>query len=169
MALLSRIERQNLIDLLLRLPNIGSAAARNLLLADLPSELQYAIPFDNAPALHIANIVDTANSDAWAQLPNGSIPLQIVIENALFSVRGSNLAGQLQAMLDTVKSRAAQTGAPTQVPTPPAQEVPDSTAGRSPMNMKLTGAEFKLLQQSLLDIFRSWDDLAGMVRETYNN
>ena len=34
--------------------------------------------------------------DDLVQLPDGTIPLQIVIENALFSVRGSGLAGQLR-------------------------------------------------------------------------
>ncbi len=50
MGSLTRSERRTLTDLLLRLPNMNNAAARNLLLADLPSDLQQGIPAETAPA-----------------------------------------------------------------------------------------------------------------------
>src|SRR5215204_6569885 len=108
MSLLTATERRTLIDLLLQLPNSGNAAARNLLLSDLPADLQNAIAFDNASVIHITNIVNTASSDAWERLPNGSLSVAVIIENAQYMVRGSRLAGTLETLLNTLKSRAAQ-------------------------------------------------------------
>ena len=149
MALLTRAERQKLIELLLQLPNSSNPAARSLLLADLPPQLQYAIAFEPAPANHIASIVNIVTSDAWEQLPDSTIPLQVVIENAIFSVRGSQLAVQLQSFLATVKTRSGQGAAIV---------VED---GGTLSN--LTGAQYQQLHSALLSAFPSPDALRQMV------
>lgn len=151
MRLLTRAERQNLIDLLLQLPNSSNAAARNLLLADLPRELRNVIAFDAAPGNHIANIVDTVISEAWSQLADGTVPLQVVIENAIFSVRGSRLAGQLQTLLAAVRSRVGQS----------AVNVVAGNAG-DPFD-NLTIAQYQQLHSALLSAFPSQDTLRQMV------
>jgi WD40 repeat protein len=106
MGLLRRYERQQLINLLLQLPNIEDSAVRHLLVANLPRNLQDHIGFANAPAVHITNIVDTVNSAAWLRLSNGSWPLIILLEDAVYIVNGSRLGDKLQALLDIVRARA---------------------------------------------------------------
>lgn len=105
MGVVTRSERQQLIELLLQLPNINNAAARNLLLADLPRDLQNAVAFDSSPSVHIANIVELVNSTVFNRLSDGSVPLLIVIENAMFMVRGSALGRQLQGLYKVVQLR----------------------------------------------------------------
>src|SRR4051812_44057965 len=92
-------ERRQLIDLLLKLPNMGNAAARRLLVASLPRALQDAIPAADAAGQHIANIVDTVNNDPYVQLADGSWPVMIVIEDAMYMVRGTTLENDLKALL----------------------------------------------------------------------
>src|SRR5215218_10918054 len=103
MGLLTRDERRTLTEYLLRLPNIGDAAARRLLLADLPQTLRDSIEFANAPAIHIANIVNAVDSDAWAVLPDGARPLFTVMENAADMVRGARLESELRSLLGTLR------------------------------------------------------------------
>jgi hypothetical protein len=155
MPLLSGKKRQDLIDLLLSLPNIGDPASRNLLLADLPGPVQNAIPAAGAPAVHIANIVDTLNDEGRTQA-DGTVPLRIVLENAVYLVRGSRLAGQLQAVLDSLAAPpAAAGGAPAPVPAP----APAPTASLD----RLTGAQRKQLYDALLSAFPTPTDLRRMV------
>ena len=107
MPLLTRAQRQTLVDLLMRLPNINDAASRNLLLTDLPSALHSTIPFNGAAGTHVANIVSVVNDDAWARLPDGTIPALVVIENAIYMVQGSGLAEQLQTLHDALQAAPA--------------------------------------------------------------
>ena len=138
MSLLNRTPRQALVDLLMRLPNIGDAAARNLLLTDLPQGLTRTIPFDAAAGTHVANIVNAVNDDAWARLPDGTVPLLLVIENAIYMVQGSGLAAQLQTLHDAVQAAPAPPGgggpAPPGAPPdpPPAPAPPGKTTPATP-------------------------------------
>ena len=137
-ALFTREGRRQLIDLLLRLPNSGDAAARNLLLAGLPSALQQSVPFSNVPATHIAQIVDTVTGDAWRQLPDGTRPVEIVIENAMDTVRGTQMAQQLHDLLNRVPVRnEPRAAAPAPTAPPPA---PRSTTARPPVDFVIITA-----------------------------
>jgi hypothetical protein len=151
MGLLTRPQRQALVDLLMRLPNITDAASRNLLLTDLPSSLTQTIPFDGAAGIHVANIVNAVNSDAWARLPDGTVPLLLVIENAIYMVQGSGLAAQLQALHDAIQA----------APAPPAP--PAAPAAPSISLANLTGPQRKQLSDALLSAFPTAADLQQMV------
>jgi hypothetical protein len=183
MGLLTRDERRTLTDLLLRLPNIGDAAARSLLLTDLPSGLQNSIPFDNAPAIHIANIITAVDSAAWSQLPDGTIPLLLVMENAIYTVQGSGLASQLQTLHDTLKARSSGQAVSTTVASgDPASSAPAQTTGSAttpnpqasasgttgvpptrPPLQTLTTQQRKQLYNALLSAFPARSDLARMI------
>src|SRR5438067_2245402 len=104
MGFLTRSERQTLTDLLLRLPNINNISARNMLVVDLPDALTQSISVDSSPAIHISNIVEAAND--WEARAGEELPIALVIENALYGVRGSRLADDLQALLNELKARA---------------------------------------------------------------
>jgi hypothetical protein len=108
MGLLTADERRMLIDLLLSVPNVEDPAARRLLTANLPRRLLENIPFSDTTAIHIANIVDTVSSDAWAYLPDGSPAAAIVITNAAQLVDGSVLSAQLTGLLNEVQARPRQ-------------------------------------------------------------
>ena len=154
MAPLTRQESKTLIDLLLRLPNINNPAARNLLLSDLPSTVQLAIAFDPAPAIHIRNIVEALNSEDAEQLDDGTIPLLVVIENAIYAVRGSRLAGELRPFQDKVK---ASTGPASQ-----SSATRGALADADPPS-RLTGEQYRELQAVLLAAFPQYGDLQRMV------
>jgi hypothetical protein len=113
MGVLTAEERRTLIDLLLSVPNVEDPAARRLLTANLPRRLLENIPFSDTTSIHIANIVDTVTSDAWAYLPDGSAAAATVITNAAQMVDGSSLAAQFTGLLTDLKARP--------VPPPPAQ------------------------------------------------
>jgi hypothetical protein len=162
MSLLNRTQRQALVDLLMRLPNIGDAAARNLLLTDLPQSLTRTIPFDAAAGTHVANIVNAVNDDAWARLPDGTVPLLLVIENAIYMVQGSGLAAQLQTLHDAVQAAPAPPGGggPAQPGAPPdPAPAPAPTISLT----SLTGPQRKQLYDALLSAFPTPTDLARMV------
>ena len=101
MAQLTRAQRQTLIDLLLRLPNSGSAAARNLLLADLPRSLVDSIQFDNAPVTHIGNIVSAVTS--WAVGPGETAEFT----GRVVFVRPTLQAGEQYLIYADVENRSA--------------------------------------------------------------
>jgi hypothetical protein len=169
MALLTPDERRTLTDLLLRMPNSGNAAARSLLLDGLPRALRDSIPADNAAAIHVRNIVNTA--DEWAPEPGEQAPILLVIDNALYTVRGSGLARELQALLDAANTRAGQaaSGAATQTgaghnpaPNNPTSDPPPST-GAAPRLPNLSGSQYRQLQNALLAAFPTLGGLAQMV------
>lgn len=101
---LDREKRRQLIDLLLKLPNISDAEVRTVLLATLPTALQQSIPLVRTAAIDIPRLVDTVSSEAWSPLPDGVYPITVVIENAIDLVPGSRLADELQTFLNTLRS-----------------------------------------------------------------
>src|SRR3954471_9429182 len=107
MGLLTHAEKQRLMNLLLQLPNINDPNVRELLVADLPTDLQNRITPAESPAIHIANIVNTIDSDAWAQHPDGAWSIILVIQAAIYMLQGSRLAQDLQSLVDTLTARAA--------------------------------------------------------------
>jgi effector-associated domain 1 (EAD1)-containing protein len=161
MGLLNRSQRQTLVDLLLRLPNIGDAATRNVLLTDLPPGLVNTIASANAPATHIANIVNAVNDDAWARLPDGTVPLLLLIENAIYMVQGSGLAAHLQTLHDTLQAAPAAPGGST--PAPADSPAPAPASPPTIVLTSLTGPQRKQLYDALLSAFPTPTDLARMV------
>lgn len=153
MPLLTRAQRQTLVDLLMRLPNINDEASRNLLLTDLPQSLTQTIQFDGAAGVHVANIVNAVNNDTWARLPDGTVPLLLVIENAIYTVQGSGLAAQLQSFHDSLPTGA--------VPAPAAPAVAPNPAAISLAN--LTAPQRKQLNDALLSAFPTPAALRRMV------
>jgi Effector-associated domain 1 len=160
MGLLNRSQRYALVDLLLRLPNIGDAATRNVLLTDLPPSLTRTIPFDAAAGTHVANIVNAVNDDAWARLPDGTVPLLLLIENAIYMVQGSGLASQLQTLHDTLQAAPAPAADPAPAPAPSAAP---PTPPPTIILANLTGVQRKQLYDALLSAFPTPADLARMV------
>ena len=161
MGLLTRSERQRLMELLLRIPNTNGAAGRQLLLVDLPKDLQVAIPFDNSATIHIANIIDIVSGEAFARLADGSIPLLVVIENAVFMVRTSALAGQLQVLYAALLTRASAQQAADAAPG--AAAVLHTSSG-SPAGRDHTPAQQYQLYTALLSAFPTVGDLERMVQ-----
>jgi hypothetical protein len=167
MSLLTRAQRQALVDLLMRLPNINDAASRNLLLTDLPQSLTRTIAFDGAAGTHVANIVNAVNDDAWARLPDGTVPVLLVIENAVYMVQGSGLAAQLQTLHDAIQAApppqvggaTGQTGITTPPVPPPAAPAPTPSISLT----QLTGPQRKQLYDALLSAFPTASDLGRMV------
>jgi hypothetical protein len=101
---LNREKRRQLIDLLLKLPNISDAEVRSVLLATLPVGLQQSIPLVRTAAIDIPRLVDTVSGEAWSPLPDGVYPITVVLENAIDLVPGSRLADELQTFLNTLRS-----------------------------------------------------------------
>ncbi|MFZ4656199.1 MAG: effector-associated domain EAD1-containing protein [Caldilineaceae bacterium] len=101
---LNREKRRQLIDLLLKLPNISDGEVRSVLLATLPVGLQQSIPLVRTAAIDIPRLVDTVSGEAWSPLPDGVYPITVVIENAIDLVPGSRLADELQTFLNTLRS-----------------------------------------------------------------
>jgi TIR domain len=103
--LLTQEEREKLIALLCELPNIGYANVRHSLVSTLPAEFQNNIDFDMPLGDHITEIVDTVISDPHFQLPDGSYPIMVLIENALDVVKKSQLRDELQLLLNNLEDR----------------------------------------------------------------
>jgi V8-like Glu-specific endopeptidase len=151
MGLLTGAERASLIELLLRLPNVDREAVRRSLVAGLPSMLRLSIEDPGVAGAHVTSIVDMAETDAWSQLPDGSWSVIRIVENAIFSVRGSRLEQELGALLETLKDRAvdrASQPAASVEPTPPF----------------LDRTRFALLEEALLRAFPSAASLRRMLR-----
>ena len=183
MGLLTREERQQLVELLLQLPGVLDADARRLLVIDLPYNLQAGIPVSDVPAQHVAHIVATVESQAWAPLSDGTWPVLVVVENALYTMEGSQLAGSLQTLLDLLKARATQAAssarqpaqAParlsaTTTPAPPVAatdaEAPGGPAPAPPAPpVALSKNERLVLQQALLKAFPSRGALAQVTAQ----
>jgi hypothetical protein len=102
---LSSEERQKLIDLLCRLPGIGHINTRYSLVATLPSDLQNNIEFNDPIKVCITSIVDMVSSDAWCQLIDGSYPILVVIQNAMYMVRRSKLEIELMILMNKICTR----------------------------------------------------------------
>lgn len=106
MGLLIQGERQVLIDLLCKLPGIDVYPhVRHSLTATLPDDLRNTIMYSNALNTDIASIVDMVTEDAWCQLPDGTYPILVVLENALNKVRGSQLEPKLLSQMNIRRER----------------------------------------------------------------
>lgn len=106
MGLLRNDDRDQLIRLLLQQPNIEEKAVRRILLAGLPSPLRATVKLSDIPLAELHAILDVADSDVWAPLPDGSYPVIRVIENAISIVVGSKLELELQALARNLRDRA---------------------------------------------------------------
>jgi hypothetical protein len=106
MVLLIQGERQVIIDLLSKLPGIDVYPhVRHSLTATLPADLRNSIPYTNTLNIDIAGIVDMVTEDTWTQLPDGSYPILVVLENALNKVRGSELGNKLFNQMNVLRTR----------------------------------------------------------------
>ena len=103
--ILTQEEREKLIALLCKLPNINYANVRHSLVSTLPAEFQSNIAFDKPIEVHISEIVDFVVNDTQYKLPDGSYPIMIVIQNALNMVKKSQLSDELQMLLSDLKDR----------------------------------------------------------------
>jgi len=103
--ILTQDEREKLIALLCKLPDIQYASVHHSLVSTLPAQFQRNTDFDMPPEDHITEIVDTLVSDPNFQLPDGSYPIMVLIQNAINMANRSKLEGELQKLLDTLKNR----------------------------------------------------------------
>src|SRR5689334_7219471 len=106
MADLSRAQRRRLLDALTALPALDAAAARDLLLQDLPA----GAPRADIKSVDLALIVSAA--DAWGMLDEGTDALLVLLQNALDFSRGTAQGRELQALYDELSSPVAQLAAP---------------------------------------------------------
>ena len=77
MGLLTRQERERLVQLLLQIPQIYDIEWRRLLTATLPERLRTSIPTAPDALTHVTHMLEIADSDAWVRLPNGDRPIGI--------------------------------------------------------------------------------------------
>ena len=128
-------------------------------MTDLPQSLTRTIAFDGAAGTHVANIVNAVNDDAWARLPDGTVPVLLVIENAIYTVQGSGLAAQLQTLHDAIQAapppQAGGATVQTVITTP--------TAPPSIVLTQLTGPQRRQLFDALLSAFPTTAALERMV------
>src|SRR5690349_9445521 len=98
MGLLTRQERERLVQLLLQIPQIYDIEWRRLLTATLPERLRTSIPTAPDALTHVTHMLEIADSDAWVRLPNGDRPIVVIIGNALLAVSGTSMAMELQSL-----------------------------------------------------------------------
>ena len=116
--LLTQEEREKLITLLCELPDIEYANVRHSLVSTLPAQFQSNTDFDMSLEDHIIEIVDTVISDPHFQLPDGSYPIMVLIQNAFNMVKKSQLRDELQLLLNSLKDRLGVVLQILAVPTP---------------------------------------------------
>src|SRR4051794_9642270 len=92
---LTRDQRRQILDLLLRLPVLNTAAGRTQLLADLPPALVASLARSDTQRIDLAVILD--GCAAWPPTAPPH-PLQILLENAAGLVLGTQIASDLQAI-----------------------------------------------------------------------
>jgi hypothetical protein len=172
MGLLDRDARQRLIALLLRIPGSQDRGTRDLLLQDLPFNLVSNIQRDKAALVDIANIVNTADSDTWARLLDGTPSLQVIIQNARNLIAGSHGEADLEQLLAIVQGQDRTEGTtgdlddqPPSVPSVPSTLPPEpTTPPPSDGSLILDGRQLRRLQEIMLRAFRDRGSLARMVR-----
>src|SRR5688572_28045888 len=103
MGLLTREQRNRLVELLVMIPNVHDPVARNSLVVHLPDELRLSIPISAAPRVHIQSIVDTVEETRWTPLVDDAWPIILVVESALFLMKGTHNHAELERLLDTLK------------------------------------------------------------------
>lgn len=125
MGVLTREETRTLIDWLVHSPLAGDLIGRHYLLSGLPDALRQSVPDIAEARPHLARMIEIVDSDVWAVLPDGTLAVAIVMENARAAVRGSTLADQLNALLLALESRSRPDAAPpSPLPAAPAQAAP---------------------------------------------
>lgn len=151
MVLLIQGERQVIVDLLCKLPGIDVYPhVRHSLTATLPADLRHSIPYTNTLNIDIASIVDMVTEDAWSQLPDGSYPILIVLENALNKVRGSGLGNKLFDQMNILRARFGL----------PLKEI---------QNIVPPEPFFDVFLQNLYDLIHELPTLQDVLRETAND
>lgn len=141
MGLLTRDERRDLIEMLLKLPISLDAQTRRLLVRSLPIAIQQNISYSAIPRIDIETFIDSAEADS-AQQADGSWPIVLVIEDAIGLVAGSMLASRLQQLLDVLRTRAAESSG---------QPGTQTAARQGPL--RLNNAEQEQLLNALLSAF----------------
>ena len=154
MSLLKAGERQTLIDMLLRLPNIDDRLNRRLLLAGLPEQMKNSIPSSDTPITALASMVDVADGDAWAELSNGTWSIVVVVENSLQFVRGAKLGVELESLLNTLRERLLKGS----------QQPAGQPAANPQAATHIPGEQVYRLHAALLSAFPDRDLLGMMVR-----
>src|SRR3954463_13158155 len=99
MALLTRDERRNLIDLLMDLPNITDPDARNLLTADLPRSLRESVDPSDPPRIYLTSLVNDIEGETWNGPIEGRWPLATLLENAIDAAQDTTVGQQLRPVL----------------------------------------------------------------------
>jgi hypothetical protein len=150
--------RQQLIDALLGLPWISNRQFRDQLLANLPRNLELGVQRSDSTSLDVTAIVD-------ATLRWDRAALRQLINNALDSVRGSEAALALEALLAQLDALPEPPPPPT-VDTPRSQPMPsdwvvlDAMVKRNEMMSvadlrSTTGLDADLVQQGVLVLVSS--------------
>lgn len=166
MGLLEGDERQRLIAILLRLPHIGDPDLRAILVANLPNTLQNTISANRAAAvIFVPQLIDMVDGETWAQLLNKAWSVIFVVENALNMVRGAQIEEELQALLDTLKTRV-RSRKPDRLPRSSGPQEP--TPWPVQPNILLTPEQRTQLQEALLTTFARKSKLVQMVWETFD-
>jgi hypothetical protein len=109
MGLLFPEERNTLVDLLVRLPNIAYPLVRQQLLPGIPLDIQVQISAIGASKPDLISMVNEVDNENWDEPYQGSWPVLQLIKNAKFLVGKSSPLGQkLQALLDVLILRSEQ-------------------------------------------------------------
>jgi hypothetical protein len=98
-------ERQKLINLLGKLPNIRVLEERLSLMAGLPESVQNNIASSTIAQTHISNIVNTLGDDAYFELMDGSYPIITVIRTAQIKLKDVPLYNELQTFIVSLSDR----------------------------------------------------------------
>lgn len=107
-GLLTATERDALVGLLEKLPNLEERGTMRALVAGLPQACITNIPTSATPHLMLWDIINIVDGVTWAQLPDDSWSILRVIENAIFLVRGARLEKELQQLLGDLQERALE-------------------------------------------------------------
>ncbi len=107
MKQLTAEERQLLINLLCKLPNIRVLEERLSLIAGLPESVQNNIASSMIAQTHISNIVNTLGDVAYFELIDGSYPIITVIRTAQNKVKDTPLYNELQTFMVSLNDRCS--------------------------------------------------------------
>src|SRR5712691_10438135 len=131
MKRLTTEERQILISLLCKLPNIRVPEERLSLIAGLPESVQNNIAFSTVPQIHISNIVNTLGDDAYFELMDGSYPIITVIRTAQSKLKNTHLSNELQTFTMSLNDRCS----PIPITPIPASSVLKSAFSPAPLSL----------------------------------
>lgn len=123
MGLISRKERANLIEILLKLPNKEKYSVRTNLLAYIPADVKNNIERDGAPKVDFQNILSRVDEEEWEQPPTSGWPLLTLLENAIDHAGGTSRVGESIKEIHSMVSKRAATW--SQLPRTTAPELPE--------------------------------------------